>query len=372
MINTTPIILIVDDTPLNINLLEHVLEAAGYTIMSAENGHDARAIVQNIKPDMILLDVMMPVEDGFTTCKILKENPDTSEIPIIFITAATDTDSMMEGLSIGGLDYITKPFHPPEVLVRVKNYLKLYFSYHRVIEEQAKRLQQVQDAQQTILVKPEDEPEANFFVHYLPILEAGGDFYDVFQIAPDNFGYFVSDISGHDLAASFTTSALKALVQVNSSSLYQPDETIRLINRVLANIFSNGQHLTAIYCHYNRQTKKLLVSNAAHPPLVIISSAGSVRCIKADGDIIGAFAAGLYNSQEVQLQEGDRFFLFTDGLLERTQPLRTRDIGLNEFIKTALICHSLPLKKAIYKLINTMVPPNGQSEDDILLMGVEA
>ena len=372
MITNQPIILIVDDAPINVFILESLLTRAGYIILTANNGRQARKIVQETRPDMILLDVLMPEEDGFTACKKLKADPATSDIPIIFITSVTDSASKVEGLSIGALDYIDKPFQSHEVLVRVKNYLKLYFTYTQIIEEQAKRLKQVKDAQQTILVKPRDEPGAQFFVHYLPILEAGGDFYDVFQYATHGYGYFVSDISGHDLGASFATSALKALVRVNSSSLYEPDETLRLINRVLTNIFTNGLHLTAIYCHYDRLHRKLTVSNAAHLPLIIISHDGTVQRITADGDIIGAFTAGLYTTQEIQLQEGDRFFLFTDGLIECSQPIRNREEGLEEFIKDALLTISMPLEKALPVLIRQILPSSRQPEDDILLLGVDA
>lgn len=372
MIPTTPTILIVDDVPFNVQLLANLLEKRGYAILTANGGKEAREYALKHKPDMILLDILMPEEDGFETCMHLKEDPTTADIPVIFISSATDSASKIKGLSIGGLDYITKPFDPPEVLARVRNYLKLHFSYSRVIEEQAKRLQQVQDAQQAILVKPADITAANFMVHYRPILEAGGDFYDVFQITKNTFGYLVADVAGHNLGTSLATSALKALVQVNTSSLYEPEETMSLINRVLAKTFSNGQHLTAIYCHYDRSKRELSVVNSGHLPLLIVSQEGDIRQMNSNSDIVGAFANGLFKCDKTTLNEGDRFFLFTDGLLESSRPMRTRDEGLTELINNTLLTMGMPLETAVTAISRHLFVNNRPPEDDVLLLGVDA
>ena len=221
-------VLIVDDISVNVVLLAAILEMNGYTVLTADNGPKAREIALREQPGIILLDIMMPGEDGFETCQKLKKNAITADIPVIFISALDDSKSIVKGLTVGGLDYISKPFNKDEVLARVRNYLKLRHTYLRVIEEQANRLRQIQDAQQSILVHPDDLQEANFGIVYEPIQEAGGDFYDVFEIGSGVYGYFVADISGHDLGASYATSALKALIRQNSSLLYSPEESIRM------------------------------------------------------------------------------------------------------------------------------------------------
>ena len=104
MKNTTPCILIVDDEPLNIKLLDIVLKKNGYRTVSDTSGARARALALEHDPDLILLDVMMPEEDGYTTCELLKQQSQTSDIPIIFISALTDTSSKVRGLEVGGVD----------------------------------------------------------------------------------------------------------------------------------------------------------------------------------------------------------------------------------------------------------------------------
>ena len=108
-------ILIVDDFPANLNLLGQTLESAGYKVVAVPSGTHALQIAARTEPDLILLDVMMPEMDGFETCRRLKANPSTAEIPVIFITAKDEIESLIEGFEVGGVDYITKPFNEKEV-----------------------------------------------------------------------------------------------------------------------------------------------------------------------------------------------------------------------------------------------------------------
>ncbi len=120
-----PKILIVDDTPANIDVLDLFLEKEGYKISIAQSGESALDLADRISPDLILLDVMMPGIDGFETCRRLKSNDKTSDIPIIFITARNESADIIKGFSLGGVDYITKPFSQEEVCARVHLHLKL-------------------------------------------------------------------------------------------------------------------------------------------------------------------------------------------------------------------------------------------------------
>ena len=119
------LVLIVDDNPTNVRVLFEVLETAGCRTLVAKSGEDALNKLEVVVPDLILLDVMMPGIDGFETCDQIKSNPKTQEIPIIFMTALSDAENKVKGLSLGAVDYITKPFQQEEVLARVQVHLKL-------------------------------------------------------------------------------------------------------------------------------------------------------------------------------------------------------------------------------------------------------
>ncbi len=118
-------ILVVDDSPTNLEILHDVLGSAGYEVLVEMDGASGIEQVESNPPDLILLDVMMPKIDGFETCRRLQANPSTKHIPIIFITALTDSEEKVKGLTLGAVDYITKPFEQQEVLARISLHLKL-------------------------------------------------------------------------------------------------------------------------------------------------------------------------------------------------------------------------------------------------------
>ncbi|MCP4110923.1 MAG: response regulator [Desulfobacteraceae bacterium] len=120
-----PLILIVDDVPKNIQVLGSILSNEKYQIAAAVNGRHAVEMVNDIKPDLILLDIMMPELDGFEVCKILKASEKTKHIPIIFLTAKTATEDIVKGFQIGAVDYVTKPFNSTELLARTHTHLEL-------------------------------------------------------------------------------------------------------------------------------------------------------------------------------------------------------------------------------------------------------
>lgn len=119
------IILIVDDTQHNVQVLSQVTRAEGYQVIAAFNGTDAIELAKKRKPNLILLDVLMPDMNGYKVCEILKQDRDLREIPVIFLSALSDVESKIKGFSVGGVDYITKPFQREEVIARVELHLKL-------------------------------------------------------------------------------------------------------------------------------------------------------------------------------------------------------------------------------------------------------
>jgi signal transduction histidine kinase len=119
-------LLIVDDIPENISVLFNFLNSYGFELLIAENGEDALETAQNEQPDLILLDVIMPGGiDGFETCRQLKNNPQTQDIPVIFMTALSDLLDKVKGFELGAVDYVTKPFQQEEVLARIKTHLTI-------------------------------------------------------------------------------------------------------------------------------------------------------------------------------------------------------------------------------------------------------
>ncbi|WP_319558831.1 diguanylate cyclase [Marispirochaeta sp.] len=118
-------ILIVDDVPANIQFLGKLLKDEGFKIAPASNGKKALEMIPRVKPDLVLMDVMMPEMNGFEACRRMKESAEMKDIPVIFLSARTETEDVIKGFKLGAADYIQKPFNADELLVRVRNHIEL-------------------------------------------------------------------------------------------------------------------------------------------------------------------------------------------------------------------------------------------------------
>lgn len=369
-----PLILIVDDDDLSAAILTNMLIKEGFHHRRAKNGRMARSLAMECKPDLILLDISMPEEDGFLACKKLKENPHTASIPIIFQTAAQDIESKLIGFSLGAVDYITKPFEKNEVLARIRIHLKLHLAYRELVESHIYKLKQLAEAQESILPRPEDFPAARFAVYYKSLQEAGGDFYDVLPISDQMFDYVVADVSGHDLGSSLATASLKALLHQNPATLYTLPESLKMVNEVLEAIFSEGRFVTLGIARLNRLGKKLTVACAGHTPLIYVhTTGGQVEIVESTGDLLGVFPTITVETKEISITPGDRFYLYTDGLIERkeNQTVLPRKEGIRQLAGICSEYQAHPLADAVKGIVSRLYPEEHPPEDDLLLLGVE-
>lgn len=201
------LILMVDDNPQNLKILSHMLKKDGYKRIAAQNGVEALNVVQNAQPDLILLDIMMPEMDGIEVCQRLKEQEATKNIPIIFITALTNTSDKLQAFQAGGVDYVTKPFVQAEVLARINVHLSLKKTLERlenmsVTDEMTgvfnRRFAYEMLAKQ---IKIAQEEHSNFVVCYTDI--------DNLKPINDTFGHAEGDILINTVVNSLKT-VLKA------------------------------------------------------------------------------------------------------------------------------------------------------------------
>lgn len=130
-------ILLIDDNRKNLQLIEAVLEPDGFEILMAESGPEAFSLLEHLHPDLILLDIMMPEMSGFEVCEIIKQDPRLADIPIIFLTSLSNTESIEQAFELDAVDYISKPFNYSELLARVRTHLRLKFTQQKLSEANA-------------------------------------------------------------------------------------------------------------------------------------------------------------------------------------------------------------------------------------------
>lgn len=119
-------VLVVDDTPPILHLIQRVLTRAGFEVEAVATGTDALARVDSRRPDLVLLDIVLPDLSGFEVCSRLKQNRWTAAIPVIFLTGQAETNAVVKGFEVGGVDYVTKPFQPEELVARVRTHVQLH------------------------------------------------------------------------------------------------------------------------------------------------------------------------------------------------------------------------------------------------------
>lgn len=240
-----------------------------------------------------------------------------------------------------------------------------------MITSQAMKLREITEAQTSMLPLPKDFPHAKFGVYYNALHEAGGDFYDILNISDKITGYFVADFSGHDIKSSYMTASIKALLAQNTNPVYSPLETMKMINDVLMEILPKNKYLTACYARLNRTTGNLCIVSAGHPPVVHVPLTGEPHLMQVDGDVLGMFKDAKFGVHRIRLAPGDRFFIYSDGLVESTRQKITWNTGAQTLLTKFKEIRKLPLSKAPSALVKSLFQGGAVPEDDIVVLCVE-
>lgn len=364
-----PRVLVVDDERQNLQMLSVVLRNEGYLVDTADSGETALEKAWSTTPDLVLLDIVMPGMDGFATLENLKGIAGASTIPVIFLSGLEDLETKLRGFSLGAVDYVTKPFHIEEVRARVRIHLQLALARQSLVQEQASRLRSLASAQKKLQVLPSDLPEANFSVLYESAQEAGGDIYDVLAIGEGIHGFLVADVSGHDVGTSLLASAARALFRQNTGPMYSPEESFNLVNRVLAGWLPPGRFLTACYALLNRNTGRLSVVGAAHPPAAILDASGKARSLDVEGDVLGAFADARFGRIDARVSKGDRVVLYTDGLVENIDGGKAWSNESDRVLRKLEQLSDVPLGELPSRLASEL--SDGSKDDDVLALAFE-
>jgi phosphoserine phosphatase RsbU/P len=332
--NGQKIVLLVDDAPANIQMVNSILKDTYKTRIATSGAKALELASQDPAPDLILLDVMMPEMDGYEVCSRLKAVSNTRDIPVIFLTGQTETADETKGFDVGAVDYTHKPFSPAIVKARVHTHLVL-----RGIRQQlAGQLQTIQREMETarqiqLSILPREVPKIrglDIAARYIPMTSVAGDFYDFIPIDDKRIGILVADVSGHGMPAALISSMLKIALSAQTYCATDPERVLAGLNQALCGKFQE-HFVTAAYVLIDTEKQTLRYAGAGHPPLILRSnSENTTSDFVENGLFLGFFPEATYTSVELPFKVGDWGVMYTDGIPESTNP-SDEQFGIDRF-----------------------------------------
>jgi phosphoserine phosphatase RsbU/P len=372
-------VLIVDDTPINIGVISGALKDS-FATKVATSGEKALAIASGKeKPDLILLDIMMPEMDGYEVCRHLKADPDTRDIPVIFLTSQTEAEDETKGFEVGAVDYIHKPFSAAVVKARVRTHLMLREAHDQIARQLVEINTELEMARQIQLsILPSSTPKItgmDIVARYIPMTSVAGDFYDFIVVDERHVGILIADVSGHGLPAALIASMLQVALTAQARHVSEPGKVLAGLNQALCGKFQHN-FVTAAYVYVDLEKNIMRYGGAGHPPLLLWrKSTGSASQLLENGLVMGQFEEATYDSLQIPIEAGDRFFLYTDGILETSNPAQ-EEFGTGRFMQFMETNNRLPVGPFADALLLELArwleqPPGEGHKDDISLLAVD-
>ena len=328
-----PMILLVDDEPFNLDLLEQELADLGLDIRTAENGQEALERVAEVPPDMIFLDLMMPVMDGFSVLEKLQAHEAWREIPVVIISASSDVESIVRGIEMGATDFLPKPFEPAILQARLDAGLekkRLRDLEQRYLKSLERELEIGREIQSDFL--PKEIPQPNGWTieaHFQAAREVAGDFYDVFEIDPGKLGLLLGDVTDKGVGAAMYMALYRSLLRATMlSDTFAEDleaadcsapvecllHAVRLVNRYIVKYHDSAMLATLFYGILDTGSGELCYVNAGHDPPYLLRGNAIYKTINRSGPMVGALEDAVFMVDALMLEPGDSLVLYSDGI----------------------------------------------------------
>jgi phosphoserine phosphatase RsbU/P len=316
-------ILIVDDSAANLRLLAQMLSEHGYRVRAAASGPRALESVDLEPPNLILLDIRMKGMDGFEVCRRLKAQPSTQGIPVIFISALTETEDKLRAFQTGGVDYVTKPFQLEEVLARIETHLalrRLQTRLEAANRKFARELALAGKVQCGFLPAELPQPAGyQMAAHLKPAREMSGDFYDLFGLPNGRFALVMADVVDKGVAAALFMALSWSLIRTYAAEF--PDEPARVVTAVNQRLLQDAhadQFVTLFYGVLDPNAATLTYSNAGQNPPLLVSGCGRAdwQKLAATGPPLGILDDRSWSQRQLTICPGGTLILYTDGITE--------------------------------------------------------
>lgn len=394
-------ILIVDDTPDNLRLLVEIFKQQNYKVRPVPNAKLALTVIKASPPDLILLDINMPEIDGYELCRILKQDDTTKEIPVIFLSAMNETIDKVKAFNIGGVDYITKPFHLEEVLARVGAHLKLSSllkqlgQVNNILEQEVKErteeilklhtakhmmeseLKVARTIQTAMLQKSffvsNYKNKIEVYADASPAKHVGGDFYDYFYIDKNKLFFCIGDVSGKGIPAAIFMAMVKTIIKVEAKGQIPLDELMFRVNQILLEENESCMFASVLCGIIDTDNAVLTFCNAGHMTPLMARKNQKFNFIKLPrNSVLGILPVTKddYAFEELKLIKGDRIFLYSDGVtdaINNKNEMFTKE-KLQFFLNNSGLTESKNLIVAVKTAIMNHIGKATQTDDIAMLL----
>jgi serine phosphatase RsbU (regulator of sigma subunit) len=366
-------ILVVDDSPVNLQVLVRTLDGTGHRILAATNGISALQIATRIKPDLILLDVMMPEMDGFEVCRRIKSDPAICDVAVIFLSALGDVGDKVAGLELGAVDYITKPIQAEEVLARVAAHL-IRLQLEREVRQSRDSLDRELGAAAAMqrLILPRSFPSIgslNFAAYYQTSRYVGGDYFDVIRLPENRCGILVADVSGHGAPSAIVMAMIRAAFHAYSQPAIHPAPVLRYLNEQFRFLWGTSMLATLAYSVID-ESGRMSLSCAGHPPPLLIRNAEVCEIVSESTIPLLLMEIADIPTTEHQLHPGDRLLFYTDGIIERENAAgEMYEVhGVQKSLSQSHHLESEELMKSLVKDLERFADGTEPNDDQTLLL----
>ncbi|GJL62244.1 MAG: transcriptional regulator [Nitrospirales bacterium] len=412
-------ILLIEHRPSNVERLQECFSAFGFDLIVTQNSDTALQQCEQMHPDIILLDLMIPGMSGFEVCRQLKGQDSTKDIPVIFMKTQDDTVSPAKGFSVGAVDYVTKPLQLEEILARVTAHLKirnLQTQLEETIETLQQEIHERQRAEETAQLALQQTQQANermrqdlaaaarvqqallpdtapnipgaaFAWTYRPCAELGGDSLNVFSLNDHQVGMYVLDVTGHGVPASLLSVTLSRVLiprsdpsclfvrsdpRTSLTTLTSPAEVATRLNHMFPMRTGVHQYFTLLYGILNTQDGTFRYVCAGHPPPIVHTKSQYPIICEARSLPIGLFEDEHYEDSTIHLEHDSRLYLYSDGVLEAMNAQR-EIFGESRLTSTIQRTQHVDLQSSVESIVTAASDwtQHGQIHDDLSILAVE-
>lgn len=337
-------ILVVDDNDYNRDILARYLERLGHRVLRAEGGKAALGILQEERIDLVMLDYMMPLMNGYEVLERIRADASLRETPVIMISMMDRAETVARCIQLGAEDFLPKEFDPALLKARIASCLERkarrgerekYLS--RVIEAQRRITAELTDAAhyiQSLLPPPLSEKGVTASWLFIPSTSLGGDIFGYHWLDDDRFAVYLIDVSGHGVEAALLSVTLMNILKAQALADTDYADPVSVLGRLNSSFRieeQNNMFFSVWYGVYDRRTRNLRFSSGGSSPAIVFNPDESARELSSGDMILGVDPGAEFHAVEFRVPPGTHLYLFSDGVYE----IRKKDgkiLGLADFI----------------------------------------